>query len=167
MEHYISQAEIILPLLGVNILRSTRVTSTPPHQGVTNPGTKVTAPVFEMRLKNFNVVARAQEIDGEFVVLAGSGARTGWIGVDHGYGRLKKELEANGTIEVTVDGKTSVFSKDQAFTSPSAAAAMVAGRVANGRIDWKVPESGITFGAWQAMKLEESAASIGITESSI
>lgn len=166
MEYFISQAEIILPLLGVNILRSTRVASTPPTPGVIHPAAEAAAPVFEMRLKKLNIVAQAREIDGEFVVLAGSHAHTGWSGVDHGYGRLKNELEAKGTIEPAVDGKTSVFSEDQVFASPSAAAAVVAGNPMNGRLVWKLPGSEVAYGEWQDTKLEESAALIGISQSS-
>lgn len=164
MQYFMSQAEIILPLLGVNIFRSTKLAPTAPSPSVTHLGTKAVTPVFEMRLKKLKVVAKAREIDGEFVVLAGSGARTGWKGANHGYSKLKDELEASGTIEVAMDGKTSIFSKDQVFSSPSAAGAIVAGRAANGRVEWKVTDSGMTYGEWQDKKLEETAASLGINE---
>jgi len=164
MEEFISQAEIILPLLGENFLRSIKVAPVPAPLGDNSPASEPVGPLLEMRLKKFDIVARAQEIDGEFVVLAGSGARTGWSGVKHSYGPMKQELEASGIITLTSDGKTSVFSHDKVFASPSAAAAMVAGRTANGRVDWKVAGSGITYADWQDMKLEESAKSLGISQ---
>lgn len=166
MEHFISQAEIILPLLGVNILRSIKIVSMLPPLGDKSPENETAAPVLEMRLKKFNAIATAREIDGEFIVLAGSGARTGWSGVDHGYRRLKNELEAKGTLELAGDGKTSVFTQDHVFASPSAAAAIIAGRAANGRLEWKVAGSELTYGSWQDLKLEKSAASIGISQAS-
>jgi len=83
MEDFIAQAEIILPLLGVNIFRSPKVVTTPPPFGGTSPASVAETPVFEMRLKKLDIVAHAREIDGEFVVLAGSGACTGWPGADH------------------------------------------------------------------------------------
>jgi hypothetical protein len=162
MDDFISQAEIILPLLGVNFLRSIKVASIPAPPGDKSPESEAAGPLLETKLKKFDIVARAREIDGEFVVLAGSGARTGWSGVKHSYGPLKQELEASGIITVTSDGKTSVFSQDRAFSSPSAAAAMIVGHSANGRVEWKVAGSGITYGDWQDMKLEESAKSMGI-----
>jgi len=164
MEYYISQAEIILPLLGVNIFRAPKTASSQSSSAETSFPMESKDPVFEMRLPKSNIVARAQEIDGEFFVLAGSGARTGWLGVDHGYERLKSELETKGAIVPAGEGKTSVFSEDQAFSSPSAAAAIIAGRAANGRVEWKVIGSGLTYGAWQDGKLERSVASVGIGE---
>ena len=164
MEHFISQAEIVLPLLGVNVLRSVQVSSIPPSSNDNSPANLAATALLEMRLKKLNIVARAQEIDGEFVVLAGSGVRTGWLGVDHGYGRLKKDLEQSGVIKVASDGKTSLFSQDTVFASPSAAAAIIAGRAANGRVEWKVTGSELTYGSWQDKKLEKSAASIGISD---
>lgn len=53
--------------------------------------------------------------------------------------RLRANLLADGTID-----STNTFSKDYIFTSPSLAAAIVMGRNANGRIEWKTNE-GITI----------------------
>lgn len=148
----------------MNFLRSIKVAPVPAPLDDKSPQIEPAGPLLEMRLKKSGIVARAREIDGEFVVLAGSGARTGWSGVNHSYGPLKQELESSGIITVTSDGKTSVFSHDKVFASPSAAAAMVAGRTANGRVDWKIAGSGITYADWQDMKLEEAAKSIGISK---
>ena len=41
------------------------------------------SPVFELHLKKEGIVATAKEIDGEFTVLEGSGARGSWTGVEH------------------------------------------------------------------------------------
>lgn len=161
MEFYISQVEIILPLLGVNILRATKQTPkpTPPDTATNSSGTG--SPVFEMRLKELGIVARAQEVDGEFIVLTGSEARPGWSGAGHGYRQMKQELEASGRIKPGNSTHIAIFQDDHAFSSPSAAAAMVAGRAANGRIEWKNPESQITFGEWQDQKLEQTKESVG------
>jgi hypothetical protein len=155
MEFFVSQAEIILPLLGVNILRSTKVDVKQTALDTAKVAPESSSPVFEIRSKKFNILACAQEIDGEFVVLADSRARTGWTGVEHGYSRLKEQLETSGTIEATRDGKTSVFTENQVFSSPSAAAAVISGQSANGRIAWKVAGSGMTYGDWQDKKVEK------------
>ena len=162
MESFISQAEIILPLLGVNIFRKAKVVSSPLPPVSDDHGFDESDPIFEMRLNKDGVIAQAREIDGEFVVLAGSKARTGWSGVGHGYKQLKDELETNGIIALADDEKASVFKEDRVFGSPSAAAAIIAGRSANGRVEWKVSGSGLTYGEWQDRKLDESAASMGI-----
>ena len=55
--------------------------------------------MFELRLKKFGIIAQAQEVDGEFTVLEGSLARHAWTGVDdHGYKRLREQLEQDGTF---------------------------------------------------------------------
>ena len=46
-----------------------------------------------------------------------------------------------------------VFSDDYAFSSPSAAAAVVCGRSANGRTSWVVEGTGQTYAAWQDQQL--------------
>ena len=50
-----------------------------------------------------------------------------------------KRLRANLLSDGTIDSKNS-FTKDFVFTSPSLAAAVVMGRNANGRIEWKTSE---------------------------
>lgn len=145
--------------MGVNILRSTKVRSATRPEGHPSlpTNTDETPPVFEMHLKKWGIVEHAQELDGEFVVLAGSRARSGWLGVDHGYGRLKNDLEEKGTI-IAIDQATAESKEDQVFSSPSAAAAMIAGRSANGRIEWKIRGSGLTYGEWQERKIDTSVA---------
>jgi len=73
---------------------------------------------------------------------------------------LKNELEAKGAISKSANGKASVFTDNLAFSSPSSAAAVIAGRAANGRKSWKVAGSGLTYGAWQDSKLEAAAPDI-------
>lgn len=155
MEYYIAQAKIILPVLGVNLLRNTTVPA--PAVGVldqSQPTQLALSPVFEMTLKREGIVATAQEVDGEFTVLEGSSARAGWIGVEDGYRRLREKLEQEGTLVPAIDGKLTVFTRNQVFASPSAAAAIVAGRSANGRTAWRIQSTGVTYGDWQNQQIE-------------
>jgi hypothetical protein len=77
MEYFIAQAKIILPVLGVNILRSTAAAVR--HAADTEPASAaVSSPVFELHVKRDGITATAREIDGEFTVLEGSGARAAW-----------------------------------------------------------------------------------------
>jgi Domain of unknown function (DUF4357) len=160
MEFFIAQARIVLGVLGVNILRLTAVTSLPQATVASDSVVEVSlqSPVFEMTLKGEGLKARAREIDGEFVVLAGSQARASWIGVtNHGYRKLREQVEQEGILTIGHGGGL-VFEHDRAFDSPSAAAAVVSGRTANGRSEWKLPGSGVTFGEWQAQAVESTAA---------
>jgi hypothetical protein len=47
------------------------------------------------------------------------------------------------------------FTRDQVFASPSAAAAIVVGRAANGRNARKIEGSGVSFGQWQAQGIDQ------------
>jgi hypothetical protein len=168
MEYFIAQAKIVLPLLGINILRS--VASIPPGEqstGAAEPARTQTSPILEMSLQRHGVTATAQEVDGEFTVHKDSVARPTWTGVDDGYKRLREKLEADGTLAVAVDRSSAVFTRDHVFASPSAAAAVVAGRNANGRDEWKVQGTTVSFGSWQRQGVEQAVASQSIPADSI
>jgi len=156
MEYFIAQAKIILPVLGVNILRSTATAVS--HAAETAPAsTPASSPVFELHLKKDSITAMARELDGEFTVLEGSGARTAWTGVEHAYKALREKLVREGALVPGHDGRAMRFARDQVFASPSAAAAVVVGRTANGRTDWKIQGSAVSFGDWQAQGIEQAA----------
>src|ERR1035438_8850586 len=55
------------------------------------------------------------------------------------------------------DGRTMRFARDQVFASPSAAAAVVVGRAANGRNDWKIQGTGVSYGNWQTRGIDPTA----------
>lgn len=155
MEYFIAQAKIILPVLGVNILRSTAAAVSHATE-TTSASVNSSSPVFELHLKNDGISATAREIDGEFTVLEGSGARIAWTGVEHAYKVLREKLVREGVIVQRPDGRTMRFARDQVFASPSAAAAVVVGRTANGRNDWKIQGSGLSFGDWQAEGIDQA-----------
>lgn len=155
MEYFIAQAKIALPVLGVNLFRSTGVLDTASDPVALIPSNQSSvSPLFEMRLKKDGIVATAQEVDGEFTVLEGSLARSSWIGVEDGYRRLRDKLEHDGTLVPTADGKLAVFTRSQVFASPSAASAIVSGRNSNGRVEWKLQSTGVTYGSWQNQAIE-------------
>ena len=158
MEYYLSQAKIILPVLGINLLRSVSTAGTAGHSHGEQGQVAVDSPVFELNLKKEGVVARAREIDGEFTVLQGSQVRAEWVGTSNdGYKALRDKLLQEGTIAPAEDGSLR-FTHDQVFTSPSAAGAVIVGRNANGRTIWKVQGTGINYGSWQDQGVEEAAA---------
>ncbi len=157
MEYYIEQARIVLPVLGINLLRTTErkpvasVASNAPEPG--------TSTMFTMELKREGIIASANLVDGEFTVLEGSGARREWVGVPvHNYTVLRDKLEQDGTLNPSADGRTMRFARDYAFTSPSAAAAVVAGRSANGRKEWLAQGSRLTYGEWENQNIDAAVA---------
>jgi hypothetical protein len=152
MEYFIDQVHRVLPLLEVQIFRSTIPAA---QKSAGKPGFAIRpSPIFELTLVGERIQATAQEIDGEFTVRAGSLARSSWVGVGGGYELLRMKLEEDGTLAVCSDGISVRFTRDHVFASPSAAAAVVLGRSANGRIEWKVADSRTSYADWQLQSLE-------------
>jgi hypothetical protein len=63
-------------------------------------------------LRKHGITARAQEIDGEFVVIAGSTTRPEWQGTESSYTKLFKDLVKAGVLSPSGDGLHNVFAKD-------------------------------------------------------
>lgn len=146
MAFFMEQIRTVLPVLGLDFLREL----TKPSSTATNSGNQSVSmsPRFVAEFLKYQVRAVAQEVDGEFFVLKGSKARGSWVGVEGGYKGLFNQLVADGVLQP--DGKgLMAFSDDHHFSSPSAAAAVVCGRSANGRISWTVENTGQTYAAWQ------------------
>ena len=158
MEYFIAQAQIILPVLGVNILRSAAAADGA-APGTPTPA-RSSSPLFTLLLKKDGIAGRAREIDGEFTVLEGSGARVAWTGPEHAYKALHQRLVHDGVLVPEPGGASMRFARDQVFASPSAAAAVIAGRQANGRVDWKIDGSGTSFGSWQDRGIDQAADQI-------
>jgi predicted GIY-YIG superfamily endonuclease len=145
MEFFVEQVQMILPVLGFDF--------TQPRVGAGGPaGDK--SPLFVLR--QVGALATAQEIDGQFVVLAKSTARKkgveSWKYARH----LREKLVAEESLVDSDDPACLVFAEDVAFSSPSAAATVVMARNANGRKLWKVKGGTQTYGQWQETKLAET-----------
>jgi hypothetical protein len=154
MEYFIEQTKIVLPVLGVNIFRSAQTAVKPVTDGAAKPAEP--SPIFELKLKKEGIAATAQEVDGEFTVMPGSTARLEWLGADgHSYSGLRVKLERDGTLVPSDDSKTMRFIRAQVFASPSAAAAVVLGRSANGRNEWISQGSRLSYGEWQRQGVED------------
>lgn len=157
MEYYLSQVQIILPVLGVTEFRPTRLPSS--HDHATSPvqdASTRTSPTFQFVVARHGISAQAQEVDGEFTVLEGSTVRAEWVGTARhpGYQQLHTSLMSEGVLQPQGDGLARLV-QDIVFASPSAAAAVVSGRAANGRTSWIDVESGITFGDWQSRGISD------------
>lgn len=95
MEYFINQVKIVLPVLGVNLLRST---STPLAPSAGSPNGVNESPIFVLTSKA-GADARAQEVDGEFTVRAGSRARQTWVGTESSYKKLREQLQRSGALQ--------------------------------------------------------------------
>lgn len=151
MAFFLEQIRIVLPVLGFDFLRELIKPSKLVMESVEQPVSQ--SPRFALQLPKSKERAQAQEVDGEFFVLKGARARAQWVGTaDHNYRSLYQQLVSNGVM-VGDGSEYLVFKDDYAFSSPSAAAAVVCGRAASGRTAWLVEDSGETYAAWQDSQL--------------
>ena len=154
MNYFLGQLQIVLPVLGVNAIRVRESTPPPP------PPESQVSPVFRITQPKQGVDAHAQQIDGEFTVLAGS---TVAAAVRHNeryresttkayasYQALHDKLVADGSI--AIDAGTGMLTRDVVFSSPSTAGAIVLGRSCNGREAWVWDEG--SFGQWEGRGVE-------------
>ena len=148
METFLANLKVILPVVGLDLLKPRPVAVVSPATSTAGAGEVR----FEIRHKS-GVKASGVEEEGEFVVLKGSQALkdAGYQGTN-AYGELKQELIAQHVLALSADGKFYAFTKAYAFRSPSAAAAVVLDRNANGRTEWKVIGSKKTYHEWQQDK---------------
>lgn len=155
MEYFVAQAKIVLPVLGVNIFRTTTLRQPADPTDVAAPADPSISPIFEMFVKKYSIRATAQEVDGEFTVKKGSMARLSLTENSSNYELLHDELLNSGQL-VQDSEDSAIFTQDIVFRSPSAAAAIVAGRAANGRVEWRIPGAGVNFGSWQNQDVESN-----------
>ncbi|WP_420380852.1 GIY-YIG nuclease family protein [Marivita sp.] len=154
MEQFLANMRIILPVVGLDMLkpqpRAVTQTAKPVEERTTGEVQ------FEIRHKS-GVQATAVEEEGEFIVLEGSEALTGTGYVQQSYGGLKEQLVADGVLLPHGTNKLR-FAKPWPFNSPSAAAAIVLDRNSNGRIEWKVKGSKQSYHDWQQVQAAQQEA---------
>jgi len=155
MAFFLEQIRTVLPVLGFDFLRELTKPSTAVALNSDAPVSR--SPRFTLEVPRYRISAQGQEIDGEFFVLKGSKSRAEWVGTERGYQGLFKHLIDEGVL-VADGGEHLLFSDDYAFSSPSAAAAVVCGRAANGRTSWLVGGSGETYAVWQDRQLNMQAS---------
>lgn len=158
MEFFISQVQVVLPVVGFDFLRprAKPASSLSPPVGAVPPAAQVE---LVLSSNKHGYQARAVEADGEFTVLAGSLATTKSDFAVNTYGALRQQLIKDGRIIPSPDPQFLEFGEDVAFPSASAAAAVIANRNANGRTAWRLAGSGQTLKEWQDAQLGVSQAS--------
>lgn len=172
MKYFIEQIRILMPVLGFDIFRgrssqnvslansptSDAGNSTKNEKSVPDAVSESSdSPIFVMNTRE-GAKAQAQIIDGEFTVLAGSiipdsmkdnpemaeSTRKRFVIRKAQHAKLL-EVAERGPLPGMV-----TLLKDVAFTSPSAAGAIVYGRAsANGRLTWKTEQGDKTLGEWE------------------
>ncbi|WP_234698839.1 GIY-YIG nuclease family protein [Poriferisphaera corsica] len=145
MGHFIEMVKMMLPGLGFNMLQP-RIDGN--KEDIVQLARRATFVMTDV-----GTDAKAKEIDGEFVVLKGSTARKkGTKGWDS-YVLLRDKLVSDGKLSVIKNGFYE-FTENVAFSSPSAAAAVVAARNTNGRMSWRLANGAMTYGEWKSAAIE-------------
>lgn len=153
MESFLEYLLMVLPALRVDMfLENTRPRPARAASTITSSGAPRT---FELASTKHALSATARLEDGEFIVQTGSMARLDWESAqsDHTYKRLHDELVGSGVL--TADGAHRRFTQDYAFRSPSAAAAVILGRPANGQVEWRLTGAGLTYREWEAQQVAQ------------
>ena len=165
MEFFVEQVRLILPVLGFDFLRQHKAIPRTITDAADAPTDSEVAPLFRLVMERRGIDASAREIDGEFVVLAGSDVATKWSGkdLDYTYAKLHAKLIESKKLVQGGNGHLR-FSEDVPFRSPSAASSVVLGRTDNGRASWKVSDSNLTYADWHSRKVSEAASEDGDTE---
>ncbi len=143
MERVLDEIEILLPVLGFDVLQPT-IGDQAPAAGTLSP-----TPTFVAEIRKAK--GRAVERGGEFVVLAGSTAlRRESDAIPQSVKDARKALIEAGLLVEDADNDLYRFAQDASFGSPSGASAAIAGRADNGRTTWRVEGSGQTYAAWRS-----------------
>ena len=158
MESFLETLHMVLPAIRVDLFQTGRRSPTSIVQDDQPADASAPAsPIFTLVVPRHGVEARARLVGDELIVLSGSRVRPDWVGdrsYDTHYWKTHDAMREDGIIRPTGNG--AVLTENYAFSSPSAAAAVVSGRSANGRVAWKLPD-GRSYADWEADQLEGTA----------
>lgn len=151
MESFLDYLLMVLPALRVDLF----LDKTRPEIEVPTSNNLDEKPVFALETKKHGLTATAILDGSDFIVQAGSLARLYWQG-DHtnktGYWKLHQELCDQKIL--IVENNKRVFAQNYAFTSTSAAGAVINGRSTRGPTAWKLKSDGRTYQQWENDQLE-------------
>lgn len=162
MDFFLDQIEVILPVLGLDVLRPITTVTTGtinPAQSVQDsavatPGAALVSFIFDVGAAK----ARGVEINGEFIVKAQSVARVETApSLPKTYRALRDQLIADGALQ-TKDNQTLLFTRDVPFNSPSAAASVVYGASISGPANWHVEGASQTYADLRQDSLQAAEA---------
>lgn len=157
MERVLDEIEILLPVLGFDILRPVGTEAGVAKQVSSSVDSSLTnheAAVSVFTFTESGANAKAFESGDEFVVLAGSIARRSEVpSCSDGLKRRREQLVADGILVPTDDAKYLLFKSDAAFDSPSGAAGVVYGGNVSGNRYWRHSITGQTYGEWRKRQI--------------
>lgn len=148
METFLEELQLVLPVISVDFFRRPMTKST-----IIKDVAKQDAPTFTVQHTKKGILAKAEEIDGEFVLLSGSrGDLNEAVSFHEKLKSLRDQSLETGRI-VQIENNGFEVTEPIAFSSPSAAAVFLFGTSRNGRSDWLVEGSSMTYGDWKDCQL--------------
>ncbi len=151
MEFFISQVEVVLPVVGFDFLREKAKAISSAQVGALQASAKLQLELVLTSGKH-GYEARAVEADGEITVLEGSLGTTETF-TSNVYKSLRDQLIQEGRLVPSDDPRYLRFAEHVTFASPSAAAAVITNRNTNGRTAWRLLPSQQTLKEWQDAQL--------------
>lgn len=155
MESFLREMELVLPVIGVDFLRKPNKQAGSIRNKLVNSGPATSVPslnsdaVFVLENTKAGIRATASEIDGEFVVFEGSiGSLKEKVSFNEKLKNLRDDAFLTGRADLKSDNNF-VLTEDIAFSSPSAASVFLFGTSRNGRTDWALSGTNMTYGAWK------------------
>lgn len=157
MERVLDEIEILLPVLGFDVLRPAGHEAGAQDRTPTTATTPYAPSADGEGLFTFSeagTAARAREAGDEFVVLAGSIAKRQEVpSCDDGLKRRRQQLIAEGVLVPGDDDRFLRFTADTPFDTPSGAARVVYGGNVSGPRYWKHATTGQTYGEWRKQRI--------------
>ena len=151
MQGFLRNIPIVLPVVGFDFLKPAPKVSSPQINIPQTPSSTKIEFAIEHRS---GVKAKMIETEDSYIVLRDSLAAKDADHASNTYGALRQSLIDKGKL--VIEGNFYRFSEDVPFTSPSAAAAVILDRNANGRYEWKVAGTKTTYDEWQTQAASET-----------
>lgn len=155
--HFLEEARLVLPFLGFDFFQSAEAQFSIVPDQMSDKAESQDSPIFETNVSG--VSAKGKDTDEGFVVFAGSSARTKETETfPEALRVLRLQLLESGAMVDDANGFYR-FTRDMTFSSPSAAASVIAARNASGPLEWKHASSRETYRSWRekTLKLVQSS----------
>lgn len=165
MEFFLEQLRTVLPVLGFDVLREPTLVRTSKPLGM-DSGTIGAENPLELILQRSRegLEGTAIQLADEIIVQKGTLARKDPDYAMNQYSSLREQLIADGALSESQLGNTLVFARDVPFSSPSAAAAVIYGRNANGRTAWRIKSTGQTLKDYQNQLADAASGALELEE---
>jgi hypothetical protein len=163
MDEFIDQTKTLVGALGWDLFKVVRGPVAPAATAV--EASPATSPAkderFSFRGEGFDAEMKIGA-SGEIIVTGGSKARLRTTPtIPKGTVAIRQILQERGVLKPTQDHL--IFETEYTFSSASAAAAVVIGASANGRVAWKLPD-GRTYAEWEDAQNQTPAGNVAAPE---